>query len=128
MLKILFALFVLLVPSPARAAGEPARKVRLVLVGDSTVVDNGGWGAAFAKLLGPGAECVNMARSGHSTKSFRDKGFWAKALEQKPNFVLIQFGHNDMPGKGPERETDPKTTYRENLARFIDEARAAGAR
>jgi lysophospholipase L1-like esterase len=41
--------------------------------------------------------------------------------------MLIQFGHNDMPGKGPERETDPKTTYRENLSRFVDEARAAGA-
>jgi lysophospholipase L1-like esterase len=41
--------------------------------------------------------------------------------------VLIQFGHNDMPGKGPKRETDPATTYAENLTRFVTEARAAGA-
>ena len=32
-----------------------------------------------------------------------------------------------MPGKGPHRETDPATTYRANLIRYIDEARAAGA-
>jgi hypothetical protein len=37
-------------------------------------------------------------------------------------------GHNDMPGKGPERETDPNTTYREYLSRYVDEARAAGAK
>jgi len=42
-------------------------------------------------------------------------------------YVLIQFGHNDQPGKGPERETDPDTTYRANLERYIAEARAAGA-
>src|SRR5262249_25705243 len=41
--------------------------------------------------------------------------------------VLIQFGHNDQPGKGPERETDPKTTFPEHLARYVDEARQAGA-
>jgi pectinesterase len=32
-----------------------------------------------------------------------------------------------MPGKGPDRETDPKTTYRTYLVRYIDEARAVGA-
>ena len=42
--------------------------------------------------------------------------------------MLIQFGHNDMPGKGPERETDAKTTFRENLVRYIAEARAIGAK
>ncbi|HRH97995.1 MAG TPA: GDSL-type esterase/lipase family protein, partial [Prosthecobacter sp.] len=60
-------------------------------------------------------------------KSFRDTGNWKKVIGSKPAFVLIQFGHNDMPGKGPKRETDPATTYPENLGRFIDEARAIGA-
>ncbi len=41
--------------------------------------------------------------------------------------MLIQFGHNDMPGKGPERETDPNTTYREWMSRYVDESRAIGA-
>ena len=49
-------------------------------------------------------------------------------MEQKPDNVLIQFGHNDMPGKGPNRETDPATTYREFLKQYVDEARAAGAK
>src|SRR5206468_1588266 len=91
-------------------AAEEAKptRVRIVLVGDSTVTDRGGWGSGFAKLLGPDAECVNLARSGRSSKSFIHEGHWKKALEQKPDYVLIQFGHNDMPGKGPQRETDPK--------------------
>lgn len=54
--------------------------------------------------------------------------YWKRALEQKPAYVLIQFGHNDQPGKGPERETDPTTTYREYLVRYVEQARQAGAR
>ncbi|MES2595314.1 MAG: rhamnogalacturonan acetylesterase [Verrucomicrobiota bacterium] len=104
-------------------------KTRVALAGDSTVTDKAGWGAAFAKLLGPQAECVNFASGGQSTKSFREGKTkqWQKVLDSKPAFVLIQFGHNDMPGKGEHRETDPATTYRENLIRCIDEARAIGA-
>ncbi len=102
-------------------------KTRIALAGDSTVTDKAGWGAAFAKLLGPDAECVNFAQGGRSSKSFRDEGHWKKLLDSKPAFVLIQFGHNDMPGKGPARETDPATTFPENMARYVDEARAIGA-
>lgn len=99
----------------------------IVLVGDSTVAADGGWGDAFGKRIVPTAECLNFARSGRSSKSFRAEKHWRKALDAKPNWVLIQFGHNDVPGKGPERETDPATTYRENLGTYIDEARQAGA-
>ena len=112
----------------AKAAENPEpSRVRIVLVGDSTVTDSAGWGKAFAELLKPGTECVNRARGGASSKSYYDAGHWKQALAQKPTHVLIQFGHNDQPGKGPERETDPATTYRDNLRRYIDEARAAGA-
>jgi len=41
-------------------------------------------------------------------------------------WVLIQFGHNDQPGK-PGRSTDLETEFPANLARYVDEARAAGA-
>ena len=108
-------------------AAAPAA-VKIVLVGDSTVTDVSGWGAAFAARLGPGAVCVNHAKSGRSSRSYVDEGHWAKALAEKPDYVLIQFGHNDQPGKGPERETDPATTYRAFLTRYIDEARASGAK
>ncbi len=109
------------------AAWSATPKTRIALAGDSTVTDKAGWGAAFAKLLVPEAECLNFAASGRSSKSFRDEGRWQKVLASKPSFILIQFGHNDMPGKGPERETDPATTFQENLSRYIDEARAVQA-
>jgi lysophospholipase L1-like esterase len=103
-------------------------KMRIVLVGDSTVAEKSGWGPGFARHVGPDAECINMARGGRSSKSYRDEGLWKKALGEKPDYLLIQFGHNDQPGKGPERETDPETTYRQNMARYVDEARSVGAR
>lgn len=114
------------VPASRPATRPETAKVKIVLVGDSTVTDGAGWGKGFARLLAPGVECVNLARGGRSSKSYRDEGTWRRVLAQKPDYVLIQFGHNDMPGKGPKRETDPKTTFRENMARYVDEARAAG--
>jgi lysophospholipase L1-like esterase len=108
-------------------AKSPTSK-RILLVGDSTVASQTGWGDAFAKLLTSGVECINMGRGGRSSKSYRDEGHWQKVLDAKPNWVLIQFGHNDMLGKGPKLETDPKTTFRENLVRYIAEARAVGAK
>jgi lysophospholipase L1-like esterase len=109
-------------------AEETRTRTRIALAGDSTVTDKAGWGAAFAKLLGPNAECLNFAAGGQSSKSFRDTGNWKKVLDSKPAYILIQFGHNDMPGKGPKRETDPATTFPQNLTRFIEEARAIGAK
>ncbi len=100
----------------------------MALAGDSTVTDTAGWGKAFAARLGPEVECVNFSSGGQSSKSFLDNGRWKKTLEAKPAFVLIQFGHNDMPGKRPHRETDPETTYRANLLLFVKEARAIGTR
>ena len=120
-LLLLFALSLSI--SPAEET-----RTRIALAGDSTVTDTAGWGAAFAKLLGPNAECLNFARGGQSTKSFRDSKNWQKVLDSKPAYILIQFGHNDMPGKGPNRETDPATTFPQNLTRFIEEARAIGAK
>lgn len=109
------------------AAEPPLSPVRVVLVGDSTVNDEGGWGPGFRAFFGPELQVVNLARNGRSSKSFRSEGLWAPAIAGKPDYILIQFGHNDGPGKGADRETDPKTTFRENMTRYIEEARAAGA-
>lgn len=100
--------------------------MKVVLAGDSTVTDDAGWGVGFATRLVPGTACVNLAQGGRSSKSFRDEGWWDRVLETRGDVVLIQFGHNDQPGKGPERETDPETTYRANLAGYVVEARGAG--
>jgi len=115
-------------PADTGAADAPLQKpVRVVLTGDSTVTDHAGWGLAFAKRLAPPATCFNGSRSGNSSRSFYNNGSWKKALAEKPTHILMQFGHNDQPGKGPERETDPATSYREFLGKYVDEARAAGA-
>ena len=95
-------------------------------MGDSTVNDEGGWGPGFAASYST-AQTRNRASNGRSSKSFIDEGRWANALADKPDYVLIQFGHNDQPGKGPERETDPQTTFKANLRKYVNEARAAGA-
>ncbi|MEZ0264092.1 MAG: rhamnogalacturonan acetylesterase [Phycisphaerae bacterium] len=110
-------------PAP-RAVGV---KVRIVLTGDSTVAPNGGWGPGFAPLLSKDAEVINWARSGRSSWSFVKEGWWAKALAEKPDYLLIQFGHNDQKARGIG-ETPPLVAYREWMSRLIDEARAAGAK
>jgi lysophospholipase L1-like esterase len=101
--------------------------VKIVLVGDSTVNAEGGWGKGFCAVMTPNVTCINDALNGRSSKSFIDEGAWAKALADKGDYYLIQFGHNDMKGKGPERETDPETTYAANVRRYIRDARAIGA-
>ncbi len=103
------------------------RKIRIVLVGDSTVTDTSGWGLGFKQLLTTRAECINTAANGRSSKSFIHEGRWKQALALKGDYYLIQFGHNDQHLKGPDRETDPNTTYRQFMAQYVDEARAIGA-
>jgi pectinesterase len=102
--------------------------VRIVLVGDSTVTTESGWGLGLEQLVSDRVDVVNAAAGGRSSKSYVDEGRWSKALALKGHYYVIQFGHNDQPGKGPERETDPLTTYPQYLARYVDEARAIGAK
>jgi lysophospholipase L1-like esterase len=107
------------------AAQAPAPHI--VLAGDSTVTEGSGWGLGFRRLVDADVTVTNTAQNGRSSKSFRDEGHWATALAARGDYYLIQFGHNDQPGKGPERETDPATTFPENLARYVDDVRAIGA-
>lgn len=123
-------------PAPAPLPPEGVRSmailhgapVRIVLVGDSTVNNGGGWGPGFCPLMTQNVTCINEAANGRSSKSYYDEGLWQKALTQHADYMLIQFGHNDQPGKGPARETDPDTTYAANMRRYIEQARAAGVR
>jgi lysophospholipase L1-like esterase len=107
------------------SATRPA-KIRIVLAGDSTVTDKSGWGVGFGKCLTKDVELINMALGGRSSKSFLAEGQWHKCLDLKPDYVLIQFGHNDSPGHGATRESDPQTSYRRNMEQYVDDAEAAG--
>lgn len=119
-------LLLAVLPALSLAAEPAAKPLRIVLVGDSTVNDAGGWGYGFRQFVTDGVVVINTAQNGRSSKSFRAEGHWAGALAAQGDYYLIQFGHNDQPGKGPDRETDPATTYRENLARYVAEVRAQG--
>lgn len=111
----------------------PIRASKIILVGDSTMQVHSGWGGSFcAQHVTSFAACVNLARGGRSTKSYRAEGSWELALAEMktPGFVvtwvLIQLGHNDQPGKA-ERSTDLATEFPANLRRYVEEVRAAGA-
>jgi unsaturated rhamnogalacturonyl hydrolase len=103
------------------------RATRIALAGDSTVTDKQGWGRGFRSFVHDSAALFNEARGGRSSKSFLSEGHWSAVLAKKPTHVLIQFGHNDQPGKGADRETD-LPAYKTNLARYVDDARAIGAK
>src|SRR6187431_2531047 len=118
--------------APAPAA-TPIRASKIILIGDSTVAVQGGWGGSFcAEHVTSFAACVNLARGGRSSGSYMAEGSWNLALAEArtPGFVatwiLIQFGHNDQPGK-PGRSTDLATGFPANLKRYVIEARAVGA-
>lgn len=111
-----------------------AERGKVFLVGDSTMAPNTGYGNALCARLQPEWDCINLARGGRSTLSYRAEGLWDALLQRlralpaqaQPPHVLIQFGHNDQPGK-PGRSTDLATEFPANLNRFVDELRAVGA-
>ena len=138
---LLLSLCLAIAPSLAAArpsTGErppptPIRASKIVLVGDSTTAVQGGWGPAFcARHVSSFLSCVNLARGGRSSYNYRAEGSWDIAMqEMRPGayrevYVLIQFGHNDQPGK-PGRSTDLQHEFPDNLRRYVREVRGAGA-
>lgn len=118
---------------PMRPPVTPIRASKIVLVGDSTTAVQGGWGGTFCdRHVASFLACTNLARGGRSTYNYRAEGSWDIALHEMRAgpfdavYVLVQFGHNDQPGK-PGRSTDLATEYPDNLRRYVAEIRAAGA-
>ena len=123
--------------APARAqAPEQGRKLpprTLHVIGDSTAAEfpatdaRVGWAAVLASEL-TGLRVDDAARSGRSSKSFYDEGHFdaVKARLEPGDLLLIQFGHNDEKDD-PARATDPATTFRDNLRRYVTSGRARGA-
>ncbi|MBW8848381.1 MAG: rhamnogalacturonan acetylesterase [Burkholderiales bacterium] len=117
------------------AQGQPPAGPRLILVGDSTMAPRSGYGNALCARFQQVA-CLNLARGGRSSKSYRAEGLWDTVLAllnergagdtRQKTVVLIQFGHNDQPGK-PGRSTDLATEFGPNMAGYVKEAKAVGA-
>lgn len=119
--------------SNVAASGKQFAASKIVLVGDSTTAVQGGWGPSFcAQHVTSFLSCLNLARGGRSTSNYRAEGSWEIALKElrsggyRQVVVLIQFGHNDQPGK-PGRSTELATEFPANLRRYVADARAAGA-
>jgi lysophospholipase L1-like esterase len=109
--------------------------IHIFMIGDSTMADKDpkaeperGWGQALQVLFDDAVRVSNHAVNGRSSKSFIDEGRWRTVLNslQSGDYVIIQFGHNDQ--KPDEaRHTDPHTTYKSNLEKFVADTRAKGA-
>ena len=112
-----------------------AKKVNIWMIGDSTMAKKSerqypesGWGEGIHQFVTENTKVHNHAASGRSTKSFLDEGLWKIVYDsiQPGDFVIIQFGHNDE--KPAEKlHTDPFTSFKENMKKFIDETRSKGA-
>lgn len=98
-----------------------------------------GYGDALCQRLPPQVECLNLAKGGRSSGSYRAEGSWAQLLDRLqaahalssghagvPTWVFLQFGHNDQPGK-PGRSTDLATEYPVNLQAYVRDVRKLGA-
>jgi lysophospholipase L1-like esterase len=106
-------------------SNESLTRVKVVLVGDSTVAPQGGWGPGFCSHL-IHADCIDLAMNGRSTKSFMDEGLWGRALAEHAQFYFIQFGHNDQKDQ-PELHTDPEGSFKAHLDQYVRDVRKLGA-
>ncbi|HKE20749.1 MAG TPA: rhamnogalacturonan acetylesterase [Bryobacteraceae bacterium] len=127
-----FGMTMLLVVAVSALAQSPP-PVSIILVGDSTVAPHNGWGPGFCADVTPQVTCLNLAKNGRSSSSYRAEGSWSTVLDRlKSNsshsatYVFIQFGHNDQPGK-PGRSTDLATEFPVNMRGYVRDVKAAGA-
>ena len=91
---------------PAVAVKRETGKPVVFFTGDSTVKnedkdDDGMWGwasQAYTVFNPKKITCMNSARAGRSTRTFLNEGLWDRVYNslQPGDFVLIQFGHNDI--------------------------------
>ncbi|HEY4289620.1 MAG TPA: rhamnogalacturonan acetylesterase [Puia sp.] len=119
------------------------KKITIYSIGDSTMCDfdakylSGfggegypirGWMQMAPPFFKEGVVIHNEARSGRSSKSFREEGHWKKVIDnvKAGDYVFIMFGANDMKPDSA-RHTDPQTTFRQNFVNYINETRAKGA-
>lgn len=108
----------------------PALSVPTVFIaGDSTVCDQpiepwNSWGQMLPRFLKPGVAVANYAQSGESIKSSLSAHRFDKifSLMKPGDWLLVQFGHNDMKDRAP----DALVTYQANLKRIVAQAKEKG--
>lgn len=125
--------FCLLLTMSIQAKAEAVKSpLRLALIGDSTVCDyptdkpQRGWGQFVQDYFKNEVTVINLAKGGRSAKTFIKEGLWQKTLNEKPDVILIQFGHNDSHAPDKPEATGAGTDYKDYLRRYIDDTRASG--
>jgi lysophospholipase L1-like esterase len=118
-------------------AFPPKQKIKVYLIGDSTMCDYEaarapvtGWGMPFKIFFDSSVTIENKARGGRSTRTFISENRWQPIADslQEGDYVLMQFGHNDeaKEEKYKDRYT-PVPDYKSNLVKFITETRGKKA-
>lgn len=110
-----------------REKGKPV----VFITGDSTVKNNDrdstgmwGWGSQAYRIFDPDKiTWINCAQAGRSCRSFVREGRWEKVYNdlQPGDFVLIQFGHNDIGElhRGKHRGEIPGTADTSCVSRVV---------
>lgn len=108
----------------------PTNVPTVFVTGDSTVCDQprepwNSWGQMLPRFFGPGIAVANYAQSGESIKSSLGAKRFDKVFSvMKTNdWLLVQFGHNDMKDKA----TNALAVYKSNLKKIVAQTRARGA-
>ena len=131
-------------------------KRKVHTIGDSTMSEykpaatpKRGWGMYLQAFFNPDSvEVNNRGKSGASTRTFYEtENLWpsVKAQMHAGDYLIIQFAHNDEKCKGEDvyeqnaklraegkdtltdmRGTEPNTTYKAYLRKFVNEAREMG--
>lgn len=106
---------------------EPATVPTLYLCGDSTSCDQGkepfnSWGQMITRFFQPSIAVANHGESGESVaSSLRARRFEKVYHLLKPgDFVMVQFGHNDMKNGNSD-------AYRAHLTEIVAEVKKRGA-
>jgi lysophospholipase L1-like esterase len=117
-------------PSVRSVEIVPTNVPTIFLTGDSTVCDQprepwNSWGQMLPRFFGPGVAVANYAQSGESIKSSLSAKRFEKvfSMMQTNDWLLVQFGHNDMKDKA----TNALAVYKTNLKKIVQETRAHGA-
>lgn len=156
MKRIGIFVFVICCFSTAIFTPADAAKRRVFTIGDSTMSDykpaatpKRGWGMYLQAFFNPDSvEVVNCGKSGASTRTFYETAnLWPSVKKQfhAGDYLIIQFAHNDEKCKGEDvyvqnaklhaegkdtvsdlRGTEPNTTYKEYLRKYVNEAREMG--
>ncbi|MCS7471418.1 rhamnogalacturonan acetylesterase [Stieleria sp. ICT_E10.1] len=103
----------------AQAVIAQAQPLAIGLIGDSTVATTYGWGPAFENRCTERTQVLHFAKNGATLESLSKK--FDELLKQQPDYVIIQFGHNDQKRYGPD-------VYRIKLTSYVERAKRAGVK